>query len=83
MLEQYSTIHFKTEQAGYPAFAEHREYHAKLAERTKKLSFETKSTVDSNAVLRFLKDWWLLHINKEDRKYISYLLPSSGDKTSK
>lgn len=88
MLEQYTTIHFKTEQslmeqAGYPSFKEHSEYHAKLAEKTKKLSFEAKRAVDSNSVLRFLKDWWLIHINKEDRKYIPFFLPSTGNETTK
>ena len=78
MLEQYINIHFKTEEAlmaraNYPALKEHIVLHKELAEKTKKLSINAIRDKDSDMVLRFLKEWWLDHINKEDRKYTPFL----------
>jgi len=73
ILEQYIDIHFKTEEAlmeksEYSEFKEHLELHKKWDENTKKLVMN-KDT-DSSEVLKFLRTWWIEHINKEDRKYI-------------
>jgi len=78
MLEQYTKIHFATEEAlmtaaGYPELNEHLQLHKKLAEETQKLSRRAVNDEDPGVILKFLKDWWLSHINKEDRKYLSYL----------
>jgi hemerythrin len=78
MLEQYIAVHFKTEEAlmaeaSYPAFKEHIALHQELVEKTKKLSINMTTNKDSDMVLNFLKEWWLGHINKEDRKYAPFL----------
>lgn len=75
-LEQYAEIHFKTEeelmtQANYPAVDEHRVLHETLIEKTKRFSVEADR--DTGLVLKFLREWWLGHINKEDRKYVPFM----------
>lgn len=78
ILEQYTVIHFGAEEAlmtkaGYPDFNQHVELHRQLVTHTKKLSLEASRNQDSNMVLKFLKDWWLGHINREDKKYVPFL----------
>jgi hemerythrin len=78
MLAQYTKIHFKTEEAlmakaNYPAIEEHRVLHKTLIEKTKKLSIEISRDKDAGRVLKFLREWWLGHINKEDRKYVPFM----------
>ncbi len=78
MLEQYINIHFQTEealmaQASYHAFEEHVELHKTLIRKTKELSIDANKNKDSVMVLKFLKEWWLGHINKEDRKYAPFV----------
>ncbi len=78
ILEQYVDIHFKTEQAlmaeaNCSALDEHIVLHEELLKRTKNLSIDAKRRKDSDMVLKFLKEWWLYHINKEDRKNIPCL----------
>ena len=78
MLQQYIGIHFKTEEAlmaeaNYPALEEHIVLHKELATKTKKLSFDANANKESDIILNFLKQWWLGHINQEDRKYGPFL----------
>jgi len=78
MLEQYVDIHFRTEEAlmteaSYPDLEEHIVLHKELVEKTKKLSIDANRIKDSGMVLKFLKEWWLGHINKEDRRYTPFL----------
>ena len=78
MLEQYVNVHFKTEEAlmaeaSYPAIEEHIVLHKDLVEKTKKLSIDVEKNEDSDMVLKFLKKWWLTHINIEDQKYAPFL----------
>jgi hemerythrin len=78
MLEQYVDIHFKTEEAlmaeaSYPDIEEHIVLHKELVGKTKKLSIDANRNKDSDMVLKFLKEWWLGHINKEDRRYTPFL----------
>jgi hemerythrin-like metal-binding protein len=78
MIEQYIHIHFKTEEgllkeAGYPAIGDHIALHKELTEKTKFLTIEARRTKDPDVVLKFLKDWWLNHINTEDRKYVPFV----------
>ena len=78
ILLEYTKIHFNTEEkliieAGYPALEEHKELHRILVEKTKRISLEADIKNDPAMVLDFLKDWWLNHINVEDRKYMPYL----------
>ncbi len=74
MLVQYTIIHFETEEelmkkAGYSIIEEHIKMHEHLLKKTKALSVEAVINKDPEMVLRFLKQWWLGHINKEDKKY--------------
>ena len=83
MLEQYTDVHFKTEEellvkAGYPSFEEHLGFHHELKKKTKALSMNADRDQDSDMVLKFLKEWWLGHINKEDRKYIPFVKQLMG-----
>lgn len=78
MLAQYINIHFQTEEAimteaSYPAFDEHIALHKALLRKTKEISIDANRNKDSIMVLKFLKEWWLNHINKEDRKYAPYV----------
>ncbi len=78
MLIQYTEIHFATEEGiiakvNYPAFAEHKALHSTLIGKTKRLSLDINKGKDATNVLKFLRDWWLNHINKEDKKYVQFL----------
>ncbi len=78
MLEQYINVHFKTEEtlmleAGYPAVEEHIALHKKLVDKTTELSIIAGDDTGPEMLLKFLRGWWLSHINKEDRKYAPFL----------
>jgi hemerythrin len=78
ILEQYSALHFETEealmaQADYPGFEEHVLLHQDLMKKTKMISQKADPYGDVDVALRFLKAWWLGHINSEDRKYAPYI----------
>lgn len=74
VLVEYTKLHFTTEerlmkQAGYLQFDEHIQLHHKLAEQTIALTQSHVEAESAKETLRFLKDWWINHINVEDRKY--------------
>ena len=74
ILEHYTDVHFKTEEAlmrkaSYPALKDHIALHKELRDKTEKYSISADLHEDSILLLKFLKEWWLDHINKEDRKY--------------
>ena len=78
MLSQYTEIHFKTEaalmkKANYPQLDEHLGFHRSLATKTKELATSIGGNNDPADVLKFLKDWWLSHINGEDKKYVPFI----------
>ncbi|HNY64043.1 MAG TPA: bacteriohemerythrin [Deltaproteobacteria bacterium] len=82
-LMQYTNIHFRTEEAlmkraGYPEFDSHVLLHEKLIEQTKSTAYECLSSSDAEPALRFLKEWWLNHINNTDRQYAPYLKRALG-----
>ena len=77
-LEQFTDIHFRTEEslmaeACYPALDEHAKLHKALVSKTKKVSIDARRNNDPYMALEFLKGWWLVHLNKEDRKYVPFL----------
>ena len=83
ILEQYTSIHFKTEEAllkeaDYKGIEEHILLHEGLIKRTKKIAREATSYRDPEIALKFLRDWWLGHINKEDKKYAPYVKSMLG-----
>jgi hemerythrin-like metal-binding protein len=78
VLNQYVGIHFRTEiallvKANYPDLELHKGLHKSLSEKTKKYGVEITKDKDPKKILYFLKDWWLDHINKEDKKYIPFI----------
>lgn len=78
LLEQYTQFHFLTEEslmrkAKYPAYEDHLKLHGILVERTRQQLIDYGQSADASDVLRFLKDWWLYHILKEDQKYIPFM----------
>ena len=79
ILEQYTKIHFRTEEAlireaGYPGLEEHLLLHGELMKRTIKITRESNSCQEPEVALTFLKEWWLGHINKEDKEYAPYVI---------
>ena len=73
MLEQYTVIHFDNEErlmeeAGYPELDAHAALHRDLSVKTKGFLSQQQ---DPQEILKFLREWWLGHINSEDRKYAS------------
>ena len=78
MLEHYTKVHFLTEEAlmkktGYPAFDEHVTLHGELMKRTRAIAREASLGKDPETVFKFLKEWWLGHINGEHRKYAPHV----------
>lgn len=83
ILEHYTHIHFKTEEelikvAGFPDIQRHTELHNDLMERTKEITRESLSLKEPAMALAFLKEWWIGHINKEDKRYGSYVKQHLG-----
>ena len=79
IIEQYAHIHFRTEErlmaeADYPVLNEHILMHKNFVEKSKGLSYESRLKNDPGIILKFLKEWWMSHINNEDRKYIPHLI---------
>ncbi len=78
ILEQYTYLHFKTEEAlileaNYPEFQEHFELHKTLIKKTQEIARDVSINKDTDEILHFLKKWWLNHINIEDRKYAPFV----------
>lgn len=74
IMEQYSVIHFEAEQMllkkyGYADYDNHFLLHAHLRENIKSIKAQSFLNKDSDAVINFLKNWWINHINVEDKKY--------------
>jgi hemerythrin len=78
ILEQYVYIHFDTEEALmrealYPDIDKHILQHPKFIERAKLLFREAQKNDNAAEILRFLKEWWLNHIQHEDKKYYPFI----------
>ena len=78
IMEQYSILHFKLEEslmrdANFPDFERHCKVHRELIEKT--IAVRTKATLenDPKLALAFLKEWWIGHINGEDRQYVNWV----------
>ena len=75
---QYTIIHFKTEEmmlkeADYLSIDDHILLHKHLINEMKSVADESTQERDVEPLLKFLKAWWLNHINREDRKYVSFI----------
>jgi hemerythrin-like metal-binding protein len=76
-LVQYTETHFKHEEerlkeADFPNFEAHKALHDEMKRLTIGLRTHLTS-VTAHDVLVFLKDWWLEHIQGEDKLYSSYM----------
>lgn len=76
-LVRYTHTHFDHEEnlmkeAGYWDFEAHKALHDAMRQRT--VGLRTHLTlVTARDILVFLKDWWVDHIQGEDKKYAVYL----------
>jgi hemerythrin-like metal-binding protein len=80
-LLEYTLVHFQHEEQimqehRYPNFAEHVAEHDEMRKRTADF-LEHAHLVTGKNLLRFLKEWWVGHIQGEDKKYAPYLQPSN------
>ena len=76
-LLQYTLAHFTHEEQAlkeheYPDLAQHVALHDKIRQRTRDLR-ENAHLVTGHDMLRFLKEWWVGHIQSVDKKYVPYL----------
>ncbi|MDR0843122.1 MAG: hemerythrin family protein [Acidobacteriota bacterium] len=74
MMDSYTKLHFSTEEellraAGYPEFDGHRRLHTDLIRESFFTANESIRLCDPDIYLRFLKNWWMEHINRCDRMY--------------
>jgi hemerythrin len=56
----------------YPSFVNHKALHDDMMQRSVDLQTQLMSLPPCD-VLTFLKDWWLEHIQVEDKKYVAHL----------
>jgi len=61
------------ERAGYPDIEDHKALHKELIKKTADISRESVYLKDPDMALKFLRQWWLGHINVEDKKYAPYV----------
>jgi hemerythrin len=76
-LVRYTHTHFASEERvmkeiGFPDFDAHKALHDHMRRRTIALR-QNLNLVTARDVLVLLKDWWLDHIQGEDKKYAAYL----------
>lgn len=79
-LMDYTNTHFQfeeklMEECGYPNLERHRELHHELRHKTAGMRSHV-NVVTGSDLLRFLKTWWLEHIQEEDQQYAPYLTAS-------
>ena len=77
-MKEYSKIHFITEEsfmsiAKYDDIENHKRLHEKLTTQIDIIERKCLVANDATPLLDFLKEWWLNHINVEDKKYVSTL----------
>ena len=77
-MKEYSNIHFYTEEyflhlAQYDELENHKKLHEKLTLDIGTIERRCFMHNDVSPLLDFLKQWWIHHINEEDRQYVSTL----------
>ena len=75
MLDEYTKLHFTTEEnlmkeADYEKYEEHMIHHLDIKSRMDRISRDAFQYEDTAELIKILKDWWLNHINVDDRKYV-------------
>ena len=76
-LVKYTFEHFKREEEAmeaveYPDLIPHKAKHDKIRQKTLDLK-DNADFVTGQNLLAFLKEWWVGHIQSEDKKYAPYL----------
>ena len=76
-LVKYTFEHFKREEemmaaVEYPELIEHKALHDKIRQNTLDLK-DNADFVTGQNLLAFLKQWWMGHIQSEDKKYAPFL----------
>lgn len=85
MTLNFAKIHFTTEQqlmeeSEYPEAARHAEAHLKLYNDLIKVERKCRRARDADGFLGFLKNWWLEHVNGEDRRYVAHMKEYFGNR---
>jgi len=79
--DEYTKEHFKYEEEymqkiNYPKIREHRSMHNDFVQNYVKFKEEFNQNVPEDKLLgeieKYIGNWWLVHINKEDKKYHSF-----------
>jgi len=76
-LAEYTTTHFDHEErvmrgCGYPNLDAHKAMHSEMQRRVLELQANTNAVAEKD-LLRFLKNWWVRHIQNQDKAYAPYL----------
>ena len=84
-LIEYTKMHFNSEDAffskvGYPKAESHRKEHDYLSKQLLEYHLKIKHNqdVDSSAVMNYLKEWLIKHINGPDREYSTFASTKSA-----
>jgi hemerythrin-like metal-binding protein len=77
-IKSYSNIHFLTEErilkaAAYPDIGTQIAIHRSLSSETARVEQAAVKEKDPMLLLKFLKKWWLEHINEQDMLYVPCL----------
>lgn len=83
VLNHYTSLHFVAEEAlmraaGYPGVDEHSKVHNKLMDQVRSMAKYRPEQEQIDALLSFLKEWWLRHINQEDKQYVAMVKKHLG-----
>ncbi len=85
MVMEYTKIHFSTEiemmkKSAYPLLQEHHVQHEQLIINAgRSLHACLKEDGDPTDFLHFLKDWFIVHIAREDKAYSAHLVEYFAD----
>lgn len=76
ILDEMTLLHFRTEEelmerAGFPDLLPHRQMHLRLIAEMRDVFQRSLKENDPHLFLEFLKQWWLSHINAEDKLYVA------------
>ena len=85
-LTDYSLIHFNNEdnymkQIKYPLYTKHISYHRQYIYKVAMFNVELMSPTppDPGKILRFINQWWKVHILKHDKLFEEYKKTNSPD----
>ena len=78
IMKQYIGFHMKTEETildscYYPHIDQHVGMQKKIISDFNIISREALAYNDSELLLKFIKNWWVKHINEDHKKYNEYL----------